>query len=66
MTEHLGRSGGAKRGVGETRALVKRYAEQGLTVREMAALLGVSTQAVYEHLASLGISPKTLSQQEAV
>jgi len=45
--------GGAKRGVGETRSLVKKHARKGLSPREIAILLGISTQAVYGHLQSL-------------
>lgn len=44
---------GPKRGAGETRRLVKRRYEQGCSVREIATFVGVSTQAVYEHLKRL-------------
>lgn len=44
---------GAKRGVGETRALVKRHALKGLGTREIALIVGISTQAVNQHLRSL-------------
>jgi hypothetical protein len=47
------KTGGAKRGVGETRQLVKRYAKQGHSPRDIAKLLEVSTQAVYQHLHAL-------------
>lgn len=33
-----------------TRDQVAAYLEQGLTVRQIAQLLGISTQAVYKHL----------------
>jgi predicted ArsR family transcriptional regulator len=47
---------GAKRGVGKTRALVKRWALEGLTKRQIAARVGISTQAVNGHLKSLRAS----------
>jgi DNA-binding CsgD family transcriptional regulator len=33
-----------------TRQEVIKFTEEGKTVREIAALLGISTQAVYRHL----------------
>ncbi len=44
---------GAKRGVGETKALVLRYLKQGLSIREIAQLCGISTQAVHQHIRRL-------------
>lgn len=42
-----------KHPAGETRALVKRYAKQGLSPRDIGKLLDISTQAVYQHLHAL-------------
>lgn len=42
-----------------TRERVKGLSEQGLSVREIASVLQVSTQAVYKHLSALGIDPPT-------
>lgn len=53
MGSDPGHLGGAKRGVGETRRLVKRRVDEGLGPREIALELGISTQAVYQHIASL-------------
>ena len=46
-------TGGAKRGVGETKALVRRHTKSGLTPQEIALVLGISTQAVYQHLKAI-------------
>lgn len=48
-----GARGGAKRGVGETRALVKQHVKKGLRTREIALLLGISTQSTNQHIARL-------------
>lgn len=40
-----------------TREQVAELIERGLTVRQVAQLLNVSTQAVYKHLGALGIEP---------
>ncbi len=47
---------GAKRGAGQTRALVADLARQDLRPRQIAGVLGISTQAVYQHLQSLRAS----------
>jgi len=39
------------------RQKVEKLIGDGLTVREVALLLGISTQAVYRHLKKLGIDP---------
>jgi predicted ArsR family transcriptional regulator len=44
---------GAKRGPGKTRALVLKLKLQGRLPRDIAIELGVSTAAVYQHLANL-------------
>lgn len=46
-------SSAPKRPVGETIRLVKDRFEAGLTPREIALGLGISTQAVHQHLARL-------------
>lgn len=40
-----------------TRDKVAALKAKDLSVRDIAALLGVSTQAVYKHLKALGLSP---------
>jgi len=40
-----------------TKQQVERLHKAGLTPREIATTLGRSTQIVYRHLASLGVSP---------
>jgi transposase len=42
-----------------TRDRVQQLTAQGLKVREIAAILNVSTQAVYKHLKALEIDPPT-------
>jgi hypothetical protein len=42
-----------KRPIGETRELVKSRALKGDPPREIALVLGISTQAVYQHLQAL-------------
>ena len=42
-----------------TRQRVHDYIDKGLTVRQIADLEGISTQAVYKHLKVLGITPPT-------
>lgn len=44
---------GAKRGAGETRAMVLRLKLQGRTTREISEECGISTQAVNKHLRRL-------------
>jgi predicted ArsR family transcriptional regulator len=44
---------GPKRPVGETRALVAQKLAQGMSKRDIAIALGISTQAVYQHIAAL-------------
>lgn len=46
-------TGGAKRGVGETRALVKKHAAKGLTPTEIGRLLGISREAARQHVTRL-------------
>ena len=46
-------TGGAKRGVGQTRALVKDYAGKGLGPTEIGRLLGISREAARQHIARL-------------
>jgi predicted transcriptional regulator len=46
-------TGGAKRGVGETRGLVLDLFRTGKGAREIAGELEISTQAVNQHLRSL-------------
>lgn len=40
-----------------TRERVSDLSKQGLSVREIASVLQVSTQAIYKHLDKLGIEP---------
>ena len=47
------RTGGAVRGVGQTRAMVLELKLAGRTTREIATLCGISTQAVNQHLQRL-------------
>ena len=42
-----------------TRQRVHDYITKGLTVRQIADLEGISTQAVYKHLKALEIPPPT-------
>ena len=42
---------------GETRQRVRELTEAGLTPRQIAHALNVSTQAVYQHLETLGMKP---------
>lgn len=44
---------GAKRGAGETRALVLKYAKLGLNPTDIAKVTGISRQAVYGHFEKL-------------
>ncbi len=39
-----------------TRERVQRYLDAGLKVRDIAQLLGISTQAVYQHVKALDAS----------
>jgi DNA-directed RNA polymerase specialized sigma24 family protein len=48
-----GRTNAWKRGKGETRALVLEHILKGLTPREIALILDVSTQAVNHHVKRL-------------
>lgn len=41
----------------ETRRQVEHLIGKGMNVRQIAAALGISTQAVYKHLKKLGIDP---------
>jgi len=43
---------------------VKKLADAGLTVRQIARTLDISTQAVYKHLAALGIDPPSKRDEE--
>lgn len=49
----------------ETRERVRDLIARDLTVREIAQLLGVSTQAVYKHLKALGITPPSQQDESA-
>lgn len=42
-----------------TRQRVQDYILKGLTVRQIADIEGISTQAVYKQLKALGLSPNT-------
>lgn len=42
-----------------TRERVRELTDQGLTPREIAKLLDLSTQAIYKHLHALRDDPKT-------
>ncbi len=49
-----------------TRERVRDLTDAGLSVRDIARVLNVSTQAVYKHLRSLGVRPPSLrSPREA-
>jgi DNA-binding CsgD family transcriptional regulator len=48
-----------------SRQSVKEYTEKGLTPREIAQLLGISTQRVYVHLRKLGIEPAGAEEEVA-
>jgi predicted ArsR family transcriptional regulator len=50
---------------GQTREQVRRLYAEGITVRQIAAVLGISTQAVYTHLRTLRRSGAVLEPQEA-
>lgn len=41
----------------ETRQRVEDLIGKGLTVREVADVIGISTQRVYQHLDKLGMKP---------
>ena len=43
-----------------TRDRVADYIDKGLSVRQIADLEGISTQAVYKHLKALEISPPSV------
>lgn len=49
----------------ETRDRVRDLIARDLTVREIAQLLGISTQAVYKHLKVLDITPPTQRESES-
>lgn len=53
MERRAGYPVGPRRGTGETRALVLKWAKVGLGARDIATQLGVSTQTVYLHLQRL-------------
>ena len=53
MQKNLPEKSGPKRPSGETRALVKTHHDNGLTPRQIARLLEISTQAVYQHLQAI-------------
>ena len=46
-----------------TRLAVKDYTEKGLSPREIAQLLGISTQRVYVHLRKLELEPATEKEE---
>ncbi|MGH2595795.1 MAG: helix-turn-helix domain-containing protein [Actinomycetota bacterium] len=48
-----GAKGGAKRPVGETRDRVREYARRGLNNSEIGRLLGISREAVRDHVKKL-------------
>jgi hypothetical protein len=43
---------------GKTRAKVRNLSKKGMSVREIGLLLGISTQAVYKHLARINREPQ--------
>ena len=43
-----------------TKQRVQDYIDKGLSVRQIADLEGISTQAIYKHLKTLGIIPPTV------
>jgi predicted ArsR family transcriptional regulator len=59
------RTGGAKRGVGETREKVRELSLKGLSAREIGSDLEISTQAVYQHLQVLRESGALPEPEEA-
>jgi predicted ArsR family transcriptional regulator len=54
-----------KAGPGETQEKVRRLYADGITVREIARALQISTQAVYAHLGRLRAAGAVLEPQEA-
>ena len=44
---------GAKRGVGETKELVRQYALKGLSAAEIGKLLGITRRAAAQHMRRL-------------
>lgn len=48
-----------------TKERVAQLVEQGLTVREIATILNVSTQAVYKHLKAMDIAPPSARAEQA-
>lgn len=48
-----------------TRQKIEELVAKGLTVRQIADLLRVSTQNVYKHLKALEVDPPTTVQKEA-
>ena len=52
-----------KRPSDTTRERVRKMEQEGLPVRAIAAMLGITTQAVYQHLARIRQDDQT--QQEA-
>ena len=48
-----------------TKQRVHDYIDKGLTVRQIADLEAISTQAVYKHLKALKISPPTIVKATA-
>ncbi len=56
---------GAKRAVGETRALVQHYAALGLGPSEIGRLLGISRQSAAEHIRSLRDTGELPQDQKA-
>lgn len=49
----------------ETRDRVADLIRRDLSVREIAQLLGISTQAVYKHLKALDIAPPSQKSEQA-
>lgn len=47
-----------------TRERVRELLDAGLSVRDVARVLNISTQAAYQHMKSLGITPPSLRDQE--
>lgn len=48
-----------------TKQRVKELLDKGLTVRDVAALLNISTQAVYKHMKQMGLTPPQRANGEA-
>ena len=48
-----------------TQQRVKAFIEKGLSVRDIANLEGISTQAIYKHLKALGIPPPSEAEEVA-